>query len=99
MTSFRSIGVAAALALQLAQSGCASAPDHDSSPFYVAPRQDGPAATSAAPELGRRGGRMQGGTPSLQDGSGADGTVPGDTIPGGAGPHGGGSMSVGGGGS
>ena len=94
MTSLRSIGAAAALALQLAQCGCASEPAHDASPFYLAPRQDAPAPVSSAPGLGRHGGgRMQNGAPS-PDGSGSD-----DTIPGGAGPHSGGSLSVGGGGS
>ncbi len=86
MTRFRSIGVAAVLALQLAQSGCASAPARDDSPFYVAPRQDVSTPSATVPELGRHGGGR------MQDGSGSD-----PTIPGGTGPHAGGSMSVGGG--
>ncbi len=98
MTSLRTAGVATLLALPLALCGCASEAARDPSPFYVAPRQEGPAPASTAPAL-HGGGRMHGSSPSLQDGSGADAADPGDTLPGSTGSRAGGSMSVGGGGS
>ena len=103
MTSLRSIGVVTVLALQLAQSGCAPAPDpgpaHDPGPFYVAPRQGGPAPDPAASPLERHGGWMGNGAAPRPGQPGANDLSPDDAVPGGLGQHGGGSMSVGGGGS